>query len=351
MQTLHNPSDFSFASDNYSGIHPRVLAALAAANGGHQPAYGADVYTERLEQRIKHLFGEQAECFPVFNGTGANVLSLQALLPRYGAVVCADSAHIHNDEGVAPEYVAGIKILAVATPDGKLTPALIDRQSWGWGDEHRAQPRAVYISQSTELGTCYNVAEIRAIAEHCHQYGMLLYLDGARLSNAAAHLGVSLCEMTTAAGVDMLSFGGTKNGIMLGECVVVLNPSLVGSMRYLRKINMQLGSKMRFISAQFLELLENDLWLQLAQHSNSMAELLHQAVCAIEAVQITQVRQSNAVFVILPAVAVARLRRQFHFYDWNARSGEVRWMTGFDTTPQQVDTFAAAIRAACNEPA
>lgn len=265
MQTRHNPHDFAFASDNYSGIHPQILAAIAAANGGHQPAYGTDVYTAQLKQCIQQQFGEQAQAFPVFNGTGANVMALQALLPRYGAVICADSAHIHNDEGVAPEYVAGIKILAVTTADGKLTPELIAQQAWGWGNEHRAQPRAVYISQTTELGTCYSVAEIRAIADYCHQHGMWLYMDGARLANAAAHLNASLHDITTAAGVDMVSFGGTKNGIMLGECIVVLNPELADSMVYLRKINMQLGSKMRFISAQFLALLENDLWRALAR--------------------------------------------------------------------------------------
>ena len=351
MQTRHNPHDFAFASDNYSGIHPQILAAIAAANGGHQPAYGTDVYTAQLKQCIQQQFGEQAQAFPVFNGTGANVMALQALLPRYGAVICADSAHIHNDEGVAPEYVAGIKILAVTTADGKLTPELIAQQAWGWGNEHRAQPRAVYISQTTELGTCYSVAEIRAIADYCHQHGMWLYMDGARLANAAAHLNASLHDITTAAGVDMVSFGGTKNGIMLGECIVVLNPELADSMVYLRKINMQLGSKMRFISAQFLALLENDLWRALASHSNAMAERLYQAVKNIEGVHITQPRQSNAVFAVLPAAAVHALHQQFHFYDWNESSGEVRWMTSFDTTAEQVDAFAAAIQAACQEAA
>ena len=351
MQTRHNPHDFAFASDNYSGIHPQILAAIAAANGGHQPAYGTDVYTAQLKQCIQQQFGEQAQAFPVFNGTGANVMALQALLPRYGAVICADSAHIHNDEGVAPEYVAGIKILAVTTADGKLTPELIAQQAWGWGNEHRAQPRAVYISQTTELGTCYSVAEIRAIADYCHQHGMWLYMDGARLANAAAQLNASLHDITTAAGVDMVSFGGTKNGIMLGECIVVLNPELADSMVYLRKINMQLGSKMRFISAQFLALLENDLWRALAGHSNAMAERLYQAVKNIEGVHITQPRQSNAVFAILPAAAVHALHQQFHFYDWNESSGEVRWMTSFDTTAEQVDAFAAAIQAACQEAA
>lgn len=349
MQRLHDSCSYAFASDNYAGVHPAVLAALAVANEGHQPAYGGDVYTEQLQKRMQQLFGEQASCFAVFNGTGANVLALQAMLPRYGAVICANHAHIHNDEGVAPEYIAGVKLLAVQSPDGKLTPARVDEQAWGWGNEHRAQPLAVYISQSTEVGTCYSVDEIRALAEYCHKLGMLLYMDGARLANAAAHLGVSLRQMSTDAGVDMLSFGGTKNGMMLGEYVVVLNPALGEAMAYLRKINMQLGSKMRFLSAQMLAMLEDDLWLQLAKHSNAMAERLLVAVKDIKGVVITQPRQSNALFAILPQAATAALHRQFHFYDWDQHTGEVRWMTSFDTTAEQVDAFAAAIAVACGQ--
>src|SRR6476619_933141 len=252
---LHDPSVRGFASDNYSGVHPEVLAALAAANEGHQVSYGEDDYTARLQQLMEEHFGEGIECFPVFNGTGANVLSLQSLLPRWGAVICASTAHINMDENGAPERIGGIKLLQVPTTDGKLTPALIDQEAWGWGDEHRAQPLTVSITQTTELGTAYTAREVRAIADHAHERGMTLHMDGARISNAAAHLGVGLREFTTDAGVDVLSFGGTKNGMMFGEVVVVLNPSASDGLTYLRKLDMQLASKMRFVSAQLIAIL------------------------------------------------------------------------------------------------
>lgn len=253
-------------------MHPEVLAAIALANGGHQVAYGEDDYTTHLQDVFRRHFGEQAEAYPVFNGTGANVVALQALLPRWGAVIAAESAHINVDEGGAPEKMGGIKLLTVPTPDGKLTPELIDQQAWGFGDEHRAQPLAVSITQSTELGTLYTVEEIRAIADHAHQLGMLVHVDGSRLSNAAASLGVPLRAFTTDAGVDVLSFGGTKNGLLLGECVVVLNPEKVRNIKFLRKTSMQLASKMRFVSVQFEALLSGDLYLRNAGHANAMAK-------------------------------------------------------------------------------
>ncbi|AUI52354.1 threonine aldolase family protein [Arthrobacter crystallopoietes] len=342
--SLHDQSVRGFASDNYSGVHPEVLTALAHANGGHQVAYGDDGYTARLQEVMASHFGEQAQAFPVFNGTGANVLSLQSLLPRWGAVVCASTAHINVDENGAPERVGGIKLLPVPTGDGKLTPELIDREAWGWGDEHRAQPLAVSITQSTELGTLYSVDEIRTIAEHAHGHGMKVHMDGARLANAAAALGTDLRTFTTDAGVDILSFGGTKNGLLFGECVVVLNPEASHGMTYLRKMNMQLASKMRFISAQFLALLDGDLWLRSAAHANAMAARLRSAVEGIDGVTPTQPTQANAVFAALPAGAADRLRQQFRFYDWDESRGEVRWMCSFDTTEEDIDAFAAAIR-------
>lgn len=341
---LHDPSVRGFASDNYSGVHPEVLAALAAANEGHQVSYGEDDYTARLQQLMEEHFGEGIECFPVFNGTGANVLSLQSLLPRWGAVICASTAHINMDENGAPERIGGIKLLQVPTADGKLTPELIDREAWGWGDEHRAQPLAVSITQTTELGTCYTPEEVRAIAEHVHSKGMKLHMDGARLANAAAHLNVPLRSFTRDAGVDILSFGGTKNGLLFGEVVVALNPAAAQGLIYLRKMNMQLASKMRFMSAQFIALLEGDLWLRSASHANAMAARLRAGVESIPGVELSQKTESNGVFAILPAGVADRLRESFRFYDWNEAAREVRWMCSFDTTEDDVDSFIAAIK-------
>ena len=343
LTRLHSPDSRGFASDNYAGVHPEVLEAIALANGGHQVSYGDDVYTEHLQEVFREHFGPRAEAFPLFNGTGANVVALQAMTDRWQSVICADTAHIHVDECGAPEKVAGLKLLTVPTPDGKLTPELIDRQAYGFDDEHRAQPAVVAITQTTELGTCYTPQEIRAIADHAHSLGMKLYVDGARLANAAATLGVPLREFTTDAGVDVLSFGGTKNGLMLGECVVVLNPDAVHSIKYLRKAAMQLASKMRFISVQFEALLATDLWLRNAQHANAMAQRLYQAVKDVEGLEILRPVQANQVFAVLPAEVVERLQKRFKFYTWNGRADEARWMTCFDTTEQDVDAFAAAI--------
>lgn len=342
--SLHNAAVRGFASDNYSGVHPEILQALADANGGHQTAYGEDDYTARLQEVVAAHFGESAEAFPVFNGTGANVTALQSMLPRWGAVVCAATAHINVDENGAPERIGGIKLLTVPTDDGKLTPELIDREAWGWGDEHRAQPLAVSITQSTELGTLYTSAEIRAITEHAHALGMRVHVDGARLSNAAASLGEPLRAFTSDAGVDILSFGGTKNGLMFGEAVVLLNPEAATGLKYLRKMNMQLASKMRFVSAQLVALYGGDLWLRSASHANAMAARLRSAVDGIEGVEVTRPTESNAVFAKLPPQVADRVRESFRFYDWDASTGEVRWMCSFDTTEADVDAFADAIR-------
>ncbi len=340
---LHDENYRGFASDNYAGAHPEVLAAIADANGGHQIAYGEDVYTARLQDVIKGHFGEAAEAFPVFNGTGANVTALTSMLPRWGAVIATTTAHIHTDENGAPERISGLKLLTVDTSDGKLTPELIDEEAWGWGDEHRAQPLAVSITQTTELGTLYSVGEIRAIADHVHAKGMRLHLDGARISNAAAALGVPLREFTTDAGVDILSFGGTKNGLLYGEAVVVLNPATSEGLIYLRKLTMQLASKMRFVSAQLIALLTDDLYLRSAAHANAMAARLRGALEAVDGVAFTQTTAANAVFAVLPVGVAERLHEQFRFYDWNPATREVRWMTSFDTTEGDVDAFAAAI--------
>lgn len=339
----HDPRVRGFASDNYAGVHPEVLAAIALANGGHQVAYGEDDYTAHLQEVFRGHFGPRAEAFPVFNGTGANVVALQALTERWGAVVCAASAHIHVDEGGAPERMGGLKLLTVPTPDGKLTPELIDREAWGFDDEHRAQPQVVSITQSTELGTCYTPEEIRAICDHAHDRGLAVHLDGSRIANAAATLGVPLREFTTDAGVDVLSFGGTKNGLLLGECVVVLNPERVRAMKHLRKLSMQLASKMRFVSVQFEALLAGDLWLRSAGHANAMARRLESAVRAVEGVTVVRPVQANAVFARLPREVSERLQKRYRFYFWDESTGEVRWMCSFDTTEEDVDSFAAAL--------
>jgi threonine aldolase len=343
MTRLHDPALRSFASDNYAGTHPEILRALAEANEGHVVSYGEDPYTERLAEVVRAHFGEAAEAFPVFNGTGANVSGITALLPRWGAVVCASSAHINTDEGAAPERMTGIKLLTVPTPDGKLTPELVDREAWGWGFEHRAQPLVVSITQSTELGTVYTPAEVRALADHAHARGMRLHLDGARLANAAAALGEPLRAFTTDAGVDVLSLGGTKAGLLFGEAVVVLDGPSVEGMRYLRKLTAQLASKMRFVSSQLVALYEDDLWLRQAAHSNAMAARLRAGVDAIPGIRPTQATDVNGVFAILPAGVADRLRETFRFYDWDAARGEVRWMCSFDTTEDDVDRFVAAI--------
>src|SRR4051794_29411301 len=289
-------------------------------------------------------FGEQAEVFPVFNGTGANVTALTSLLPRWGAVVAASNAHIHTDENGAPERIGGLKLLTVDAPDGKLMPELIDHEAWGWGDEHRAQPLAVSITQTTELGTLYSFEEIRAIADHIHAKGMTLHLDGARISNAAAALGVPLRDFTTDAGVDILSFGATKNGALYGEAVVALNPEVATGLVFLRKLNMQLASKMRFVSAQLIALLEDDLHLRSAAHSNAMAARLAEGVRGLDGVRITQPVQANAVFAVLDPAVADRLRDLFRFYDWNPATGEVRWMCAFDTTEADVDAFVGELK-------
>ena len=333
-----------FASDNYAGIHPDILAAMSAINPGHQVAYGDDVYTQQLTSVIKKQFGEQAESFPVFNGTGANVLTLQAMCKPWESVVCATSAHIKVDEGGAPEKVAGLKLMQVETPDGKLTPELVDKQAWGFGNEHRAQPKVVSITNSTEYGTVYSVAEIKALADHAHSLGMYLHLDGARISNAAAALGVPLRAFTTDAGVDAVSLGGTKNGAMGAEAIVILNPELAPAIKYVRKSGMQLASKMRFISIQLVAMFEGDLWLKNAQHSNAMAQELYKGIKDIPSVEVTQ-PQANALFPILPANSIEPLQEVAKFYVWDHTINQVRWMCSWDTTQADVNTFVAAVKA------
>ena len=335
----------SFASDNYAGIHPEVMAAMERVNVGHQVAYGDDETTAELDARIKDFFGPKSAIYPVFNGTGANVVALQSMSPAWGAVVCAASAHVNVDEGGAPEKVAGLKLWQIPTADGKLTPELIDTQAWGFGDVHRAQPMSLIVTQSTELGTLYSVDELAAVVDRAKSHGMRVLLDGARIANAAVALGVSFRDFTTDLGIDAVSFGGTKNGAMTAESVVVLNPEIATAVPYLRKSDMQLASKMRYMSAQLLALLTDDLWARNATNANAMAKRLADAVAGIDGVQITRPQQANAVFATMPADITERLQERFGFYTWDQASGEVRWMCSWDTTEADVDAFVAAIAA------
>ncbi len=337
----------AFASDNYAGAHPEVLSAIEAANVGYARSYGADAWTARFDEVVRAHFGPRCEAYPVFNGTGANVVSLQALLPKWGAVICSDGAHIHTDEGGAPERVAAIKLLTVPTTDGKLTVDLVDRQAWGFGDEHRAQPAAVSLTQASEVGTVYRPEEVRALADHAHALGLAVHMDGSRLANAAASLGTGLAEITSEAGVDVVSLGGTKNGALFAEAVVVVNPDAAEGITYLRKMDTQLTSKMRFISAQLLALYEGDLWLRSARHANEMARRLADGLSSVPGVELTQPTEANGVFARFPEGLAARLRTRFHFYDWNGSTGEVRLMCSWATTPDDV----AALLAAANEAA
>lgn len=343
---MHDADFRGFGSDNFSGVHHDILAAVAVANGGHQVSYGGDVYTERLREVFCHHFGPDARAYPVLTGTGANVIALQAACDRWASVICAESAHIHVDECGAPEKVAGLKLLTVPATDGKLTVEAIRREARGFDDEHRAQPQVISLAQATELGTVYTPAEIRAITDFAHAHDMLVHLDGARLANAAAHLGLPLRALTTDAGIDILSFGGTKNGMLLGEAVVILNPALDRGIDYLRKLSMQLASKMRFISVQFLALLEGDLWLRNATHANAMATLLHDQIHELPGLKVNHPVQANAVFVTLPEPALTSLHDQFHFYDWAGPHPQARWMTTFDTTPDDISHLTKAVEIA-----
>ena len=332
-----------FASDNYAGIHPEVLEAIARANDGHAVAYGDDDETARLSDLMREHFGAQAQVFPVFNGTGANVVALQSICRPWEAVICADSAHVNVDEGGAPEKVAGLKLWTTPTTDGLLTIDAIDRHAVRFGDVHRSQQAVVTVTQSSELGTAYSLEQLGALADHVHSLGMKIHLDGARIANAAASLGVTFGQLTTDVGIDILSFGGTKNGAMGAEAVVVLDPSLAHAVPFLRKSSMQLASKMRFVSAQLCALLTDDLWLRNASHANGMAQRLLSGVQGIPGVTVARRVDANAVFAILPRDVTARLQQSYRFYEWDEATGEVRWMCSWDTTADDVDGFVAAI--------
>ncbi|MGI9019102.1 MAG: threonine aldolase family protein [Solirubrobacterales bacterium] len=339
-----------FASDNHAGVHPELLEAIVAANEGHAAAYGADEWTASAEAAFREHFGAEARAYPMFNGSGANVAAIDALTGPHEAVICTDVAHMHVDECGAPERVAGTKLLTVAHTDGKLTPGDIARWESSRGDEHRAQPRVVSITQATELGTVYSLEETRAISDAAHRLGMHVHLDGARLANAAASLGLGLGELTTDAGVDVVSFGATKNGALVGDAVVILNPELGASFAFTRKQLGQLASKMRFISAQLQALLAGDLWLRNATHANEMARTLAAAVGGIEGVELAYPVEANAVFARLARPMIDDLMQRVEgdhpFYVWDEPAGVVRWMCSWDTSTEDVEAFAAAVSEA-----
>ena len=332
-----------FGSDNHSGISPEVLQAITAANIDHALAYGDDEWCARTEELFRREFGPQARVYFVFNGTGANVLCIDAMCRSHEAVVCAETAHINVDECGAPQRVVGCRLLTVDTPDGKLTPELVKTRLHGFGFEHHSQPKAISITQSTELGTLYTLDEIRALADLAHSYHMYLHMDGARLANAAVALGCTFKEMTTDLGVDCLSFGGTKNGMLMGESCVILNPALDIDMKYRRKQMTQLCSKMRFIAAQFEAYLTTGLWRRNAEHSNRMAQLLHEEVKKL-GVRVMYDVQVNSVFVQLPADIWHALQKEYFFYDWDEAQNVVRWMCSFDTTEEDIHSFIAALK-------
>ncbi len=333
----------SFGSDNHAGIHPAVLRAIVDANAGDAVAYGADAWTERATAGLREIFGAN-DAFLVLNGSGANVLGLSLLLRRHEAVICAESAHINTDECGSSERLIGTKLLLVPTADGKITPELIAEKLSGRGDDHRSQPGVVAITQSTELGTCYTLAELRKIADFCQASDWRLYLDGARLANAAASLDCPLAELAECA--DVLSFGATKNGAMGAEALIVMRSGLAADAPYLRKQQTQLTSKMRFVAAQFGALLADDLWRANAAHANAMARRLADGATAVDGVELAYPVQANAVFARLHPRHITALQRDWIFHVWDEQASVVRWMTAFDTTEADLDAFLSGIRAA-----
>ena len=347
-----------FASDNYAGVHPEVMARMAEVNQGHQVAYGDDTETARFQEIVKELFGKNAVGFPVFNGTGANVIALQSAVKRWEAVICVESAHIHMDEGGAPEKMGGLKLWTVPSSDGKLSVDGLRSQLFDFGFVHRSQPGVVSITQTTEMGTVYQPEEVSALADVAHEHGLLLHMDGARLSNAAAALGKGFKEFTTDVGVDLVSLGGTKIGALAAEAVVVTDittergAELASAMPFLRKTSMQLPSKMRFVSAQLNALFADGakVALENARLANSMAAKLYEGVLEIASkhpeVSVPNRAEANAVFPILPGNVTKKIQEDFRFYIWDQVTGQVRWMCSWDTTLEDVEGLLTSLRKA-----
>ena len=339
----------SFASDNNAGVHPEILAAIASANQGHVVAYGDDPYTRSAIAKFEEHFGDGIEVYFTFNGTGANVLGLQALTRPYNAVLCSEYAHIYCDECGAPEKHTGCKLIPLPHQDGKITLDSVRRAYYGIGDQHHVQARVISITQSTEMGTVYKPGEIEALARFAHERGMFLHMDGARIANAAASLGQTLCQATRDLGVDVLTFGGTKNGIMGGEAVVFFNSALARDFLYLRKQGMQLASKMRFVAVQFEALLTDGLWRRSAEHANRMARMLAAEIRRIPQVRIAWPVEANGVFAQIPRRAVEKIKDRYFFHMWIEEECIVRWMCSFDTTEEDIKDFAAVVAEAVSD--
>jgi len=338
----HAASWRGFGSDNHSGVHPEVLAAIGAANEGHAHPYGADPWTASAHATLRRHLGDECDIAFVWNGTGANCVSFGVACKPWESVICARTAHINCDECAAPERVAGVKLVPVDTPDGKLTPELVGPQLVNFGFEHAAQPRVISVSNVSELGTVYTPAELRALADLAHEHDMLLHVDGARIANACVALGCTMRELVTDAGVDLFSLGGTKNGMLAGEAVVLLGDGRSEDLKYARKQLTQLPSKMRFVSAQFSAQFEGDLWLESARHANAMAALLAEGARG-KGIELAQEPQANEVFAVLPAEKIEPLVERFHFYVWDEPARVVRWVTSWDTTAEDVDELVAAL--------
>ena len=334
----------SFGSDNHSGVHPRIMKAMADVNDNHAVAYGGDTCTQQAESAVRDIFGDTATSFFVFNGTGANVIALQACTLSFHTILCAATAHIAVDECGAPGKFTGCAIREIATPDGKLTPELVRPHLQGFGFEHHSQPKVIAISQTTELGTAYTADETRALAKLAHQHGMYLFVDGTRIANACAYLGASLKELTVDCGVDIFTLGGTKNGLMFGELLISLRQELTENIKYYRKQTTQLYSKMRYISAQFIPYLRENIWLKNAQKANAYAQRLASEMAKIDGVIITQKTESNAIFFILPKTITDKLRERYFFYDWDIARNEMRLVCSWDTTEEDISGFINYLR-------
>jgi Threonine aldolase len=333
----------SFASDNNSGVHPQVLEAIQAANSGHAVAYGDDKWTMEAENVLRTVFGEDIMPYFVFNGTGANVVSLQVSTRSFHSIICASSSHILVDECGSPTKMTSCQLREIQTPDGKLTPELIKPLLHGFDDQHHSQPKVIYISQVTELGTVYTSEELKALCELAHKHDMYVHMDGSRLANACAYLNTGMRELSRDCGIDILSLGGTKNGMLIGEAVIAFRPELQQYLKFYRKQSTQLYSKMRFLSTQFTAYFRNNIWLENAKHANVMATCLAEKIRSVPHLKLIQKIESNALFLTMPRSYIAELQKEYFFYVWNEERDEVRWVTSWDTTPEDIEDFVKKI--------